>query len=146
MNVSIKPLLISASSPQMASLIYPFPRILAVHLKYSAANTSWKQPPIAKGIWFFLLLYLTLLPGHIYLITCPLRWPDMIMITTQACLEKPEHATALFGRTSSFFSASFWLQLAMRANTDAAVHWHHCREGFSYSALFSKGFYCCWKG
>lgn len=42
MNVSIKPFLILTSSPQMASLIYPFPRILAVHLKYAAANASWE--------------------------------------------------------------------------------------------------------
>lgn len=49
MNVSIKPFLILTSSPQMASLIYPFPRILAVHLKYAAANTSWKQPPNCQG-------------------------------------------------------------------------------------------------
>lgn len=53
MNVSIKPLLISTSSPQMASLIYPFPRILAVHLKYAAAITSWTQPHIAKGTSLF---------------------------------------------------------------------------------------------
>lgn len=49
MDVSIKPFLISTSSPQMASLIYPFPRFLAVHLKHAAANTSQKQPRVAKG-------------------------------------------------------------------------------------------------
>lgn len=55
-----------------------------------------KGPRTAKGTWVFLLLYLTLLPGHIRLITCPLRWPDMIMITPQACLAKPRLAAPSF--------------------------------------------------
>lgn len=67
----------------------------------------------------------------------------MIKITLQECLEKP--ATLLL---FIFFPlpANFWLQLepVTRAEADAAEHWHHCREGFSYSALFSKGFHSCW--
>lgn len=34
----------------------------------------------------------------------------------------------------------------MRAEADAAVHWHHCRQSFSYSASSSKVSHCCWKG
>lgn len=34
----------------------------------------------------------------------------------------------------------------MRAEADAAVHWYHCRGGFSYSASSSKASHCCWKG
>lgn len=143
MNVSIKPLLISTSSPQMASSIYPFPRILAVHLKYAAANTSWKRPRIAKGTWVFLLLYLTLLPGRIRLITCPLRWPDMIMITPQACLEKPEHATASFGSPFFFFflpvsgysSSPQWEQKLMLQYTDTTAG-----KASHTQVLFFKGF------
>lgn len=59
MNVSIKPFLILTSSPQMASLIYPFPRILAVHLKYAPANTSRKKKNsrVAKGVWVFFFFF-----------------------------------------------------------------------------------------
>lgn len=152
MNVSIKPFLILTSSPQMASLIYPFPRILAVHLKYAAANTSWKQTPNCQGhMGLLVFLCLVLLSGHIRLITCPLRWPDMIIITPQALswkslnMVQPLVWQPVF---SPFFSASFWLQLepAMRAEADAAVHRYHCRGGFSYLASSSKGIHCCWKG
>lgn len=83
MNLSIKPFLILTSSPQMASLIYPFPRILAVHLKYATANTSRKQSWIAKGVLVFQCLCLTL-SGHIRLITCPSQCADMIKIPQQA--------------------------------------------------------------
>ena len=62
---------------------------------------------------------------------------------------QPRLAARLFFFLFSFFfsPASFWLQLepATRAETDAAVRWYHCREGFSYSASFSKGSHCCWK-
>lgn len=102
MNVSIKPFLILTSSPQMASLIYPFPRILAVHLKYAPANTSRKKKNsrVAKGVWVFFFFLVQIL-----LITCPLRWADMIVITPQACLEKPKHTTDSFG--SFFYSCQF---------------------------------------
>lgn len=106
-----------------------------------------KKPRVAKGVWVFWSLCFALLffLVQILLITCPLRWADMIVIMPQACLEKPKHTTDSFG--SFFIPASFWLQLepAMRAEADAAVRWHHCRRGFSYSASSSKGFHCCWK-
>lgn len=106
-----------------------------------------KKPQVAKGVWVFWSLCFALLffLVQILLITCPLRWADMIVIMPQACLEKPKHTTDSFG--SFFIPASFWLQLepAMRAEADAAVRWHHCRRGFSYSASSSKGFHCCWK-
>lgn len=133
----------------MASLIYPFPRILAVHLKYAPANTSRKKKEATScqgrmGLLVSVLCTFFFLV-QILLITCPLRWADMIVIMPQACLEKPKHTTDSFG--SFFIPASFWLQLepAMRAEADAAVRWHHCRRGFSYSASSSKGFHCCWK-
>lgn len=157
MNVSIKPFLILTSSPQMASLIYPFPRILAVHLKYAAANTSWKQPPNCQGhMGLLAFMPRTSLRTHSshHLPTAMARYD--YNYTTGLPRKKPDHAAASFGSTSFcvffflcfFFSpASFWLQLepATRAETDAAVRWYHCREGFSYSASFSKGSHCCWK-
>ena len=48
---SIRPSLSSASSPQMASLIDPFSRFHAAHLKYAAADTSCKRLRVAKGAW-----------------------------------------------------------------------------------------------
>lgn len=65
--------------------------------------------PHRQGHESFLFLRLTLLHGHIRLITCPLRSPDMIMITPPACLEKPQRATASFGSAFVFSPASLWL-------------------------------------
>lgn len=82
MNVSIKPFLILTSSPQMASLIYPFPRILAVHLKYAPANTSRKKKrnhelPRVYGSFGLCALHFFFFLVQILLITCPLRWADI---------------------------------------------------------------------
>lgn len=112
MNVSIKPFLILTSSPQMASLIYPFPRILAVHLKYAAANTSWKQPPNCQGhmglLAFMLRTSLWTHPSH-HLPTEMARYD--YNYTTGLPRKKPDHAAASFGSTSFcvlfFFSSQF---------------------------------------
>lgn len=108
MNVSIKPFLILTSSPQMASLIYPFPRILAVHLKYALQTHHEKKThelPRAYGSFGLCALHFFFFLVQILLITCPLRWADMIVITPQACLEKPKHTTDSFG--SFFYSCQF---------------------------------------
>lgn len=102
MNVSIKPLLISTSSPQMASLIYPFPRILAVHLKYAATITSWTQPHIAKGSSLFCFY-----ASHFFMdtsVSSPARCDRQIWLWLhhRRALRKPERATASFGSTFVF--------------------------------------------
>lgn len=114
MNVSIKPFLILTSSPQMASLIYPFPRILAVHLKYAAANTSWKQPPNCQGhMGLLAFMPRTSLRTHSshHLPTAMARYD--YNYTTGLPRKKPDHAAASFGSTSFcvfFFCVFFFLQ------------------------------------
>lgn len=117
MNVSIKPFLILTSSPQMASLIYPFPRILAVHLKYAAANTSWKQPLNCQGhMGLLAFMPRTSLRTHSshHLPTAMARYD--YNYTTGPPRKKPDHAVASFGSTSFcvfffcvffFFSSQF---------------------------------------